>query len=257
MPAPSQPCAPALLPVSNVPAGAPLALLNADDYIPNPPSTPSYTQLTCGIINCDPNAADGLDPDVQLATTLTDDWDVASAAQDADLDTILLLLADADPTAATQDYGVFQDAFLGDMESVGTVGALTLPDYGTLPTAWVQANSTQLPTGTVTAGSPAFTQTIVAGLPNNTLYGTPVRVALLGSPQFNQGASGPIIVSATMVSYALSADGKSWDVTIAINIDPNTAGTFQQELGIYGANFAAPELIAFYVTVNAAPAPAS
>jgi hypothetical protein len=251
------PCAPPLNLVPNGSSGIPLPLLSPDDYIPNPFPAPTYTDLVTQLLDDLATDADGFDGVVADASALVDQWDAAAAAQDTDLDTILTIMEATDTSGADNAGNAFESAFATGDQLVAGVQGVTLPDYGQLPTSWVQPGAQPVgpggvgpSAGTVTAGSPAFTSQFELGFPVSSLYGAPDHAQLLAS-------SAPVFTGASMVTAVLNAEGNGYDVTVAVNINPTTAGTFQGTVAIYGRSSALPVVNPIYITIQPAPAAGS
>jgi hypothetical protein len=247
---PGSPCAPALLAVPNGSAGIPLPLLNPDDYIPDPTPAPTYSDIVNSTLGDLGSDADGFDAAVGASAALIDLWDAAATAQDADLDAILLLLDQADTAPATQSFTDFESGFAADSAAVQGVGALALPDYGSLPTSWVQPGAVQVTPPGVTPGTP-----IHVGDPQFTWRVQLELPAVRGATNFAPTAklafgNTGVIVSATQAYYADTGLlpallGDYVDVVV----NPTKAGTVQDAIVVTGAGIVGAPTFSIFVTV--------
>ena len=196
--------------------------LDLSQFTTEQPTTPGFTDLATSLLGDSASDADGFDSAVGDVLGVVDALDRAASAMDADLDAILLLLAESDTGAAEQHLVDYQSTIPAGEQLVGDSAALTTPDQA--PLALLEPAGQAVVTlggppergGVPKAGGPPYTYHLRLARANPGVHNIDADGGDGPNPPF--AGFGPVV-------QETADDGAVW-WTYLVQINPQTPGTY-------------------------------
>jgi hypothetical protein len=224
------PCNPPLKFVANGPAGSAFpAPLDPSD-VPTVDTNPGFTDLASSYLDALDPSADGSEQIANDAAAAVDTLETVGTAMDVTLDSILVLLDQAQPQKVDDALGTFAGAQPGAQGFVDDVNGLTVPAIGQVPMT--------LPNGgaAITFGAPPETGGVAQPGAAEYVLHLPV-VSAAGSLRNVQaynliGPNPPFVTVAQDLVFEMVNGAPMWVALVTIN--PAAAGQFTATLYYQG-----------------------